>query len=193
MKSKVRLMLFAVVLLFLISNIPVMIGATDYAQDAIRTRQFLFGSDSTHLLVITQIHSLGLSASSSALYTPNPMDPNWLIPVMKLRETTLLLSLVASICLLVKEWKIKQKKIKHILYVGITFFVSIVSSLSLAPYLPGIYDFFRRVKVSYIFAITEPPWLYYYLVILLPMLLALTLVGLDLRKERHEQNKLLKN
>lgn len=190
MKSKIKIVLFIAILLSLLSNIPIMMGATEYARYVVNSHHFLFGNDATFLLVMTHIHSGGLN------YTPEILDPNWLVPAMRFREITLILSFVISIWLFCIEWCLNsERKAKHIfkyiIYILITFFGAVViNNLSLENTSPGIYDFFRRVKVSYIFAITEPPWLYYYLVMLLPIFIILILVGIDLIKndQNHHHN-----
>jgi hypothetical protein len=49
---------------------------------------------------------------------------------------------------------------------------------------PGIYDFFRKIKAFYTLGVMTLPWLFYYLIILIPVIFITIMVAIDVLKTK---------
>lgn len=168
MPNKIKFGLLISLIIFLLANIAVIFIFKDTLADSfVQCGDFCFEEDSTSLLIDT----------NSIFTAGEPLLPQVMSVI---RGGALLISAILSIWLF-----IKYKNVKHLLYFFITntiILITIIIQLETAS--PGIYDFFRKIKISYILGVVASPWLFYYSIIIIPVILITMMVIIDLKKER---------
>jgi hypothetical protein len=166
MINKIKYGLLISLLIFLVSNIAVtLVFKNDLADSLASCGEFCFEEDSTPLLIHTNTIFM-------------PFEPQLPKLISGLRGLSLLSSAILSIWLFIKD-----KKIKHLLYLCVsTSIVMVMVFVKLETVSPGIYDFFRKIKASYTLGVITPPWLFYYLIIVIPVILITSIITIDLLK-----------
>lgn len=85
------------------------------------------------------------------------------------------------ICIINIADKVKQKLVSFF-YLGSCLFPLLLGAISLENTGQGINNLFRKASVSYQLGLVRLPWLLYYLMVLLPIIITIGLLIYDLKK-----------
>lgn len=94
------------------------------------------------------------------------------------------------ICILNIADKVKQK-FASFFYLGSCLFPLLLVAISLKNTDQGINNLFRKASVSYQLGLVRLPWLLYYLMVLLPIIITIGLLIYDLKKNSFSTNNIL--